>query len=135
MGLWQFIFQGQVEVFDGFDEELAPYLNEPLDRITNQLASYFAIVPETGSLQIVRLRVEGIKNLSAYSALLTYIGSLGLVENVSTAEFDGQRLELNLRLLGDAQQLHEVIALDRDLLPITNTQRATESVQHYRWTR
>ena len=135
VGLWQFIFQGQVEVFDGFDEELAPYLNEPLDRITNQLASYFAIVPETGSLQIVRLRVEGIKNLSAYSALLTYIGSLGLVENVSTAEFDGQRLELNLRLLGDAQQLHEVIALDRDLLPITNTQRATESVQHYRWTR
>ncbi len=135
VGLWQFIFQGQVEVFDGFDEELAPYLNEPLDRITNQLASYFAIVPETGSLQIVRLRVEGIKNLSAYSALLTYIGSLGLVENVSTAEFDGQRLELNLRLLGDAQQLHEVIALDRDLLPITNTQRASESVQHYRWTR
>ena len=135
VGLWQFIFQGQVEVFDGFDEELAPYLNEPLDRITNQLASYFAIVPESGSLQIVRLRVEGIKNLSAYSALLTYIGSLGLVENVSTAEFDGQRLELNLRLLGDAQQLHEVIALDRDLLPITNTQRATESVQHYRWTR
>ena len=135
VGLWQFIFQGQVEVFDGFDEELAPYLNEPLDRITNQLASYFAIVPETGSLQIVRLRVEGIKNLSAYSALLTYIGSLGLVENVSTAEFDGQRLELNLRLLGDAQQLHEAIALDRDLLPITNTQRASESVQHYRWTR
>ena len=135
VGLWQFIFQGQAEVFDGFDEELAPYLNEPLDRITNQLASYFAIVPETGSLQIVRLRVEGIKNLSAYSALLTYIGSLGLVENVSTAEFDGQRLELNLRLLGDAQQLHEAIALDRDLLPITNTQRASESVQHYRWTR
>ena len=65
----------------------------------------------------------------------TYIGSLGLVENVSTAEFDGQRLELNLRLLGDAQQLHEVIALDRDLLPITNIQRASESVQHYRWTR
>ena len=135
VGLWQFIFQGQAEVFDGFDKELAPYLNEPLDRITNQLASYFAIVPETGSLQIVRLRVEGIKNLSAFSALLTYIGSLGLVENVSTAEFDGQRLELNLRLLGDAQQLHEVIALDRDLLPITNTQRASELVQHYRWTR
>jgi hypothetical protein len=135
VGLWQFIFQGQAEVFDGFDKELAPYLNEPLDRITNQLASYFAIVPETGSLQIVRLRVEGIKNLSAFSALLTYIGSLGLVENVSTAEFDGQRLELNLRLLGDAQQLYEVIALDRDLLPITNTQRASESVQHYRWTR
>ena len=29
VGLWQFIFQGQVEVFDGYDEELAGYLNAP----------------------------------------------------------------------------------------------------------
>ncbi len=134
VGLWQFIFQGQVEVFDGYDEELAGYLNAPLDRITNQLASYFAIVPETSSQQVVRLRVEGIKDLSAYSALVSYVSSLGLVQSVSMAALDGERLELQLGLLGDPQQLFELIALDRDLLPITSSQLDPRTV-HYRWTR
>ncbi len=135
VGLWQFIFQGQVEVFDGYDEELAGYLNAPLDRITNQLASYFAIVPETSSQQVVRLRVEGIKDLSGYSALVSYVSSLGLVQSVSMAALDGERLELQLGLLGDPQQLFELIALDRDLLPITSSQLDPRTVLHYRWTR
>ena len=135
VGLWQFIFRGQAEVFDGFDDDLAAYLNAPLDRITNQLASYFAIVPESASEQLVRLRVEGIKNLSAYSALLNYVRNLRMVQSVNTAELDGERLELQLALLGDAQQLFELIALDRDLLPIASSQRDAQSVLHYRWTR
>ena len=135
VGLWQFIFRGQAEVFDGFDDDLAAYLNAPLNRITNQLAGYFAIVPESASEQLVRLRVEGIKDLSAYSALLNYVRNLRMVQSVNTAELDGERLELQLALLGDAQQLFELIALDRDLLPIASSQREAQSVLHYRWTR
>ena len=135
VGLWQFIFQGQVEVFDGFDEELESYLVEPLDRITNQLASHFALVPETTNQQIVRIQVEGIRDLSEYSALLNYVSGLGLVESVTTTAFEGQLLELQLGLLGNTQQLYELIALDRDLLPVTNTQRLNGSALTYRWTR
>ncbi len=135
VGLWQFIFQDQAEVFDGFDSELQSYLYDPLDRITNQLANYFAIVPESSSQQFVRLRVEGIKNLSAYSALLSYVSNLGMVESIAAAELDGERLELQLGLLGDAGQLFELIALDRDLLPIESSLANTQSVLHYRWTR
>ena len=135
VGLWQFIFQGQAEVFDGFDEELESYLDEPLDRITNQLASHFALIPEATNQQIVRIQVEGIRDLSAYSALLNYISSLGLVESAITTAFEGQLLELQLGLLGNTQQLFELIALDRDLLPVTNSQLLNESVLTYRWTR
>ena len=135
VGLWQFIFQGQAEVFDGFDEELESYLDEPLDRITNQLASHFALIPEATNQQIVRIQVEGIRDLSAYSALLNYISSLGLVESVITTAFEGQLLELQLGLLGNTQQLFELIALDRDLLPVTNSQLLNESATTYRWTR
>ncbi|MFP6811251.1 MAG: DUF2066 domain-containing protein [Pseudohongiellaceae bacterium] len=135
VGLWQFIFQGQAEVFDGFDEELETYLDEPLDRITNQLASHFALIPEATNQQIVRIQVEGIRDLSAYSALLNYISSLGLVESVITTAFEGQLLELQLGLLGNTQQLFELIALDRDLLPVTNSQLLNESALTYRWTR
>ena len=51
------------------------------------------------------------------------------------AALDGERLELQLGLLGDPQQLFELIALDRDLLPITSSQLDPRTVLHYRWTR
>ncbi len=135
VGLWQFLFGERSEVFDGFDTELADYLNAPLDRITIQLASYFAIVPEAVSTQTVRLRVEGVSDLQDYSALIAYVGNLGLVNSVLPAALDGEQLELELGLGGDAVQLFELIALDRDLLPIQSSQTQSEPVLHYRWTR
>jgi hypothetical protein len=54
---------------------------------------------------------------------------------VSPAKLDGERLELRLGLVGDAQQLFELIALDRDLLPIEGGATDGSDVLHYRWTR
>ena len=121
VGLWKFIFQDEADVFDGFDQDLQGYLYEPLDRVTNKLSSYFAIVPEKSTELFVRLRIEGVNNLTAYSALLSYVNNLGLVQSVAAAELDGERLELELGLVGDVVQLHELIALDRDLLPIESS--------------
>ncbi|MEO1932452.1 MAG: DUF2066 domain-containing protein [Pseudohongiella sp.] len=135
VGLWKFIFQDEADVFDGFDQDLQGYLYEPLDRVTNKLSSYFAIVPEESTEQFVRLRIEGINNLTAYSALLSYVSNLGLVQSVAAAELDGERLELELGLVGDVVQLYELIALDRDLLPIESSLSRGDSLLHYRWTR
>ena len=135
VGLWKFIFQDEADVFDGFDQDLQGYLYEPLDRVTNKLSSYFAIVPEESAEQFVRLRIEGINNLTAYSALLSYVSNLGLVQSVAAAELDGERLELELGLVGDVVQLYELIALDRDLLPIESSLSRSDSLLHYRWTR
>jgi hypothetical protein len=57
------------------------------------------------------------------------------VERVSAALLDGESLELDLSLLGDSDQLHELIALDRDLLPLDSALAAKQSILHYRWTR
>jgi|TARA_B110000879_G_scaffold78670_1_gene109510 hypothetical protein len=137
VGLWQFQFQDEADVFDGFDSELKSYLYDPLNRITTQLAGYFAIIPESIGGETIRLRVDGIKNLNAYSALLNYVENLGLVSTVTTAEVDGERIELQLSLVGDTRQLYEQIALDRDLLPINNTVQDSSlaTLLHYRWTR
>ena len=135
VGLWKFIFQDEADVFDGFDQDLQGYLYEPLDRVTNKLSSYFAIVPEKSTELFVRLRIEGVNNLTAYSALLSYVNNLGLVQSVAAAELDGERLELELGLVGDVVQLHELIALDRDLLPIESSLSKNDSLLHYRWTR
>ncbi len=136
VGLWRFLFQEETEVFDGFDQQLQSYLHEALNRITARLAGYFAILPESVNQKTVRLRIDGIKNLNAYTALLGYVENLGLVQTVTTAELDGGRIELQLSLLGDSRQLHEQIALDRDLLPISDVvSEASTSLLHYRWTR
>lgn len=141
VGLWQFLFQDQVDVFDGFDSDLEDYLFAPLDRITSVLAGYFAITPETIRRQQVALRVDGVANLQAYSALLNYVNNLGLVESVTTTGLEGARIEFRLGLLGNAQQLNELIALDRDLLPVSPDGGAAAegepdtTMLHYRWTR
>jgi hypothetical protein len=137
VGLWQFQFQEEADVFDGFDSELQSYLYDPLNRITTRLAGYFAILPESIDGGSVRLRIDGIKNLNAYSSLLSYVENLGLVATVTTAEVDGERIELQLNLVGDTRQLYEQIALDRDLLPINNTveDSSLATLLHYRWTR
>lgn len=135
VGLWQFIFQNQVSVFDGFDSDLQAYLHNPLERITNQLASYFAVVPVVTDQNFVRLRVDGVDDLRAYSGLLNYVRNLGLVRSVATAQLDGTRLELEVGLQGDAQQLLELIALDRDLAPIASSRGNADAILHYRWTR
>ena len=137
VGLWQFRFQEETDVFDGFDSELKSYLYDPLNRITTQLAGYFAILPESIDGDTVRLRIDGIKNLNDYSSLLNYVENLGLVATVSTAEVYGERIELQLSLVGDTRQLYEQIALDRDLLPIYNTLEDSSfaTLLHYRWTR
>lgn len=135
VGLWQFLFQDQADVFDGFSTDLREYLHGPLERVTSQLASYFAIVPESATTEMVHLRIDGVGSLQDYSSLLSYVSGLGLVESVSPALLDGERLELRLGLVGDAQQLFELIALDRDLLPIESGARDNPDVLHYRWTR
>ena len=135
VGLWQFLFQGEAVVFDGFSTDLREYLYGPLARVTSQLASYFAIVPDSETKEMVQLRIDGVKSLQEYSSLLSYVSGLGLVESVSPAQLDGERLELRLGLVGDAQQLFELIALDRDLLPIEGDTSDGSDVLHYRWTR
>ena len=86
-------------------------------------------------LETVQLKVEGISDLSAYSLLMNYVSGLGLVQNAKASSLNGEILELELDLLGGSAELFELIALDRDLLPIQSSQRDDLKVLHYRWTR
>ncbi len=135
-GLWQFIFQDSVTLFDGLDTELDAYFHTSLSRISNQLAAHFAVLHREVSLHSVRLRVDGIDDLESYAALLAYLRELGLMDSISIAALNGERVELRLSLEAETQQLTGLIALDRDLLPVNSSANSTETdLLHYRWTR
>ena len=135
IGLWQFIFQNEIDVFDGVEENINNYLEVPLNRVTNFLSSYFAVVADSTPQETVSLKIEGIRNLKAYTSLMNYVSGLGTVHSVKTSSLDGGTLQLELALLGDTAQLSEVIGLDRDLVPIQGFTPGNIEVLHYRWTR
>jgi hypothetical protein len=135
VGLWQFIFQQQVDVFDSLDTELDSYIAEPLDRVTTQLARHFAVVPSRIGSETARLRVEGIRGLAAYAELVAYLQQLVLVESVTVSSLNGEVLELNLSLQGSQGQLYELLSLDRNLTPLEGGALEGSQVLSYRWIR
>ena len=135
VGLWRFQFMDETRTFDGFDSELESYLHQPLARITSHLARYFALVPGGQSESPARLRVDGVRDFAAYAALIEYLRGIGLVRAADLVSVDGERLELSLDLRGDAEQLDDLISLDRDLLPINSGGSADAPMLHYRWMR
>lgn len=135
VGLWQFQFQDRVEVFDSLDTELVSYINAPLNRITSQLASHYAVVPSGGGQGTARLRIEGINSLASYAELLAYLDGLVLVDAVSLSTLQGSVLELTLSLQGSQQQLAELLNLDRNLSPLNPAELERPQVLAYRWIR
>lgn len=135
VGLWQFIFQNEIDIFDGVEENLNNYLEVPLNRVANFLSSYFAVVADSTPQETVSLKIEGIRNLKDYTSLMNYVSGLGNVHSVKTSILDRGTLQLELDLLGNAAQLSEVIGLDRDLVPIQGFIPGNIEVLHYRWTR
>ena len=135
VGLWQFLFQDQVDIFDGFDTSLQSYVEAPLDRVTSQLARHFAVVVSQDGNQKTRVRVAGVDNLTAYSSLVSYLQSLSMVESVLVSSVQAESLELELTLRGSPQQLNELISLDRDLLPVNLGLNVGQNLLSYRWTR
>ena len=135
IGLWKFIFQNEIDVFDGVEENLSNYLKVPLNRVANSLSSYFAVVADSTPQETVSLKVEGIRNLKAYTSLMNYVSGLGTVHSVKTSILDRGTLQLELELLGNTAQLSELIGLDRDLVPVRAFRSENDEVLHYRWTR
>lgn len=135
VGLWQFIFQDQVDVFDSLDTELTSYINQPLERITSQLASHFAVVPSSLGPGTARLRVEGVDTLAAYAELVAYLQGLVLVDSVTVSRINGDTLELRLLLQGSQSQLFELLRLDRNLTSMESANLEESRVLHYRWIR
>jgi hypothetical protein len=139
VGLWRFFFQNSVQSFDGLDTEIESYLDAALNRVTTELVSYFAINPLNNDFSLATLRVDGIANLEGYSSLLDYLNTLGLLNNFVLSEMEGGRLEFRVEIGGDLEQLVGLIALDRDLKIIENSERSFSQgdfpLLHYRWTR
>jgi len=137
VGFWQLMFRDDVQVFDHIDNQLASYMEVPLDRAAVTLARYFGLVAsEFEREDQVLLRVDGINDLQSHTRLLQYLESLSVVRQIKLSALRSDSLELSLQLVGTRQILTDFISLGRDLEPVNFVPgQQVGELLHYRWTR
>jgi hypothetical protein len=81
--------------------------------MSRQLATY----ADAGGAQ--RVIVTGVSNLAQYGSLLQYFRSLPIVEQAAIARVDGQAVEFDLAVRGDAERLRRT--LDTSMLLVATS--------------
>lgn len=139
VGLWQFLFRDNIEVFDSFEQDITRYTSSALDRVARILVSHFAIDRSAQALRSnVKLRVDDIRSASTHVALLEYIRDFAVVESAAVSLLDGASIEIDIRLLGSPYLFTEFLSLGRDLRVVDDALlqlETTRPVLHYRWVR
>lgn len=139
VGLWQFLFRDNAEVFDSFESSLSIYTSSALDRVTRVLVRHFAIDRSASATRTrVKIRVDDVKSASAHVALLNYLRDFAVVDNAAVKLLDGSSIELDIRVLGSAMLFNEFLSLGRDLVPVDvplSERESGDSVLYYRWVR
>ena len=84
------------------------------------LSGHYAIDASQNSGNVVLL-VENIVNLEAYAALSSYLEQVTAIRDVSVRKVDANSVELVLAVDGSKHQLVEALALERKLVPVTES--------------
>ena len=82
------------------------------------MASRYAVAPSGGDEGLVVMTVTGIDNYADYAALVDWLEGLELVDHANVQLISGDRLELALVSLADAQALAKILELNRRLEPV-----------------
>ena len=139
VGLWQFLFRDNAEVFDSFEQDLTLYTFSALDRVSRILVSHFAIDRSAQAQHSsVKMRIDSIASAKDHVALLEYIRDFAVVEKADVSMLDGGSIELDIDLLGSAYLFAEFLSLGRDLRVVDDASLpsdAARTVLHYRWVR
>ena len=135
VGLWQFQFMDETQTFDGFDSELESYPRTAADAHYQRIGGAFRAgsgrTERTIGAPAGRRHRRFFRLLGAGRIRARHRPGAG-----GRYRFGGRRTaELLLDLQGNADQLYDLIALDRNLLPINSGESADSPLLHYRWMR
>ncbi len=135
LGKSTYMLRDQALTLEAFEEPLESFVSDSIALSTNELSAYYAILLSgTQSNLEVRLTVEGIEGVEDYAGLLNYVSELADVNSFKVVSVDNQTIELALSTGGQIRQLVETIALNRNMLPVSEVLRDENNVtMSYRW--
>lgn len=101
---WKFTHAGQ-------STESRGSVQDGIDLAADTLAAYYA-PPSTRSTSSLSVSVGGMRDVTAYAALVRYLKSLSLVRDLAVESLAGDVVRLRLTVKGDRQVLVRIAALD-----------------------
>ncbi|MDG2175460.1 MAG: DUF2066 domain-containing protein [Gammaproteobacteria bacterium] len=135
LGESNYLFRDQVLSLESFEESAEDFLKSSISMAANELSGYYAVLLSGTDSEIkVNLTVEGIHDAEDYAGLLNYVGRLTNVNAFQITSVDNESIELILSTGGQLRQLVETIALNRNLLPVSELVRENNQVyMSYQW--
>jgi hypothetical protein len=102
--VWKFTHVGQTT-------EARGSVQDGIDLAADTLAAYYA-PPSTRSTSSLSVSVGGMRDVTAYAALVRYLRSLSIVRDLAVEALTGDVVRLRLTVKGDRQLLVRLAALD-----------------------
>lgn len=105
------------------------------DELSDRIAEQYAVLRDPAMSGQLALRVNNVSELAALAAVEAYLESLNVVSGITLRQVAADSVQFDLEVSGDRNQLRDVLALDRRILPVEEltleTQLDNELV--YRW--
>ncbi|MEX0623517.1 MAG: DUF2066 domain-containing protein [Saccharospirillum sp.] len=105
------------------------------DELSDRIADQYAVLRDPAMVGQLALRVNNVIELSTLAAVERYLESLNVVTQVTLRQVAADSVQFDLEISGDRNQLRDVLALDRRIVPVEEltleTQLDNELV--YRW--
>jgi len=131
-GSWQLQHRDAVRSFDGSGGDVAQYLQNGIDSVSDWLATKYAVTTQAGGGGAVTLVVESIDSYPQYAAALAYLQKLEAISHVSVQRVHGSEVQFTATV-SDLAQLGRMVSMDNRLLPLSDAATAAQPLR-YRWT-
>lgn len=119
-GRWLLVFEGEAISFSTPGTAIENSASEALSQVASIMVKRYAIDTAVQDSNQIKLAVQGVKTLQDYARVLAYLKGFAMVHDVAVSHVDGERLTLALTTEGEWQKLQGLIALDKQLQPLSD---------------
>jgi hypothetical protein len=88
------------------------------DELSNRIADQYAVLLDPSMVGQLSLRVNNVAGLSTLASVERYLESLNVVTDITLRHVSADSVQFDLEISGDRNQLRDVLALDRRIVPV-----------------
>ena len=103
--------------------------------VSKRLSEQYALILDPLMVGAFTIEVTDVKTLDDFAALEKYLKSINLITQVTLSRYSVDSVQFRVELSGDMNQLADIIALDKLLVPVAQSslEAQLDNVLHYRW--
>lgn len=130
-----FLVRGNRERLQVTGESEAELMQTLADELSNRIADQYAVLRDPAMAGQLALRVNNVTELATLAAVERYLESLNVVSQITLRQVEADSVQYDLEISGDRNQLRDVLALDRRILPVEELtlEAQLDNELVYRW--